>query len=143
MIPQECQNHNNVFFLKTLFLLIIKVNIINLTSDYVLPEYRVQIGVNFSKFGFSRFCEEQANVSEVLNQFFNYTKGGQMKKYSRRFFIRLYVFSFLNKCKLKKMEMFNNIASQHHNGRIARRLNSKFCHRLLKLFVPQPLRICF
>jgi len=51
MIPQDRQNHKNVFFLKTLLFLIKSVNIKNLTSNYVVPEYRVQFGVNHHPVG--------------------------------------------------------------------------------------------
>jgi len=51
MIPQERQNHKNVFFLKTLLFLNKRVNIINLIKSYVVPEYRVQFSVNFDNFG--------------------------------------------------------------------------------------------
>jgi len=41
--------------------------------------YRVQFGVIFSKFGLAVFCEEQAIVFEILDEFFNLLKiGGQI-----------------------------------------------------------------
>jgi len=81
MIPQERQNHKNVFFLKTILFLIKSVNIRKLIINYVVPEYRVQFGVNFAKFGFAIFCGKQTNVSEIFNQFFNLLKrGGKFQK---------------------------------------------------------------
>jgi len=65
-----------VFFLKTLLYLIKRLDITNLTSNYAVPEYRVQFCVNFAKFGLEVFCGEQANVFEILHQFFNLLKRG-------------------------------------------------------------------
>jgi len=87
MILQERQNHKNVFFLKTsLFLNLVKsvniksVNIKYFTSNYVVPKYRVQFGVNFDNFGLAvfvqnklMFCAKQANVSEIFASIFQFT----------------------------------------------------------------------
>jgi len=76
MIPQECQNHKIVFFLKTLLFLLKSVNIKNLTSKYVVPEYRVQFGVNFDNFDSAVFAENWLMILKFLHPFFNLLKRG-------------------------------------------------------------------
>jgi len=93
MIPQERQNHKSVFFLKTILFLVKSVNITNLTSNYVVPEYRVPFVVNFDNFYLSVFAENRLMFLNFLHPFFNLLKRGvaNLKKLE---IVRCYISNF-------------------------------------------------
>jgi len=113
-----------VFFLKTLLFLIKSVNIKNLTSNYVVPEYRVQFGVNFDHFDLAVFAEKRLMFLKFWHQFFNLLKrGGKLKKLGiircfildRTFFLNfLCIFEEKKKWEKEKKNIY--IARQCYNG---------------------------
>jgi len=77
-------------FLKTLLFLIRSVNIKNLTSIYVVPEYRVQFGVNFNNFGSTVFAEERLMFPKICIHFSIYSKGGA--NFKKMEMVRCFIF---------------------------------------------------
>jgi len=94
------ENHNNVFFLKTLFLLIKRVHIKNLISDYTVPEYRAQFGVKFSEFGLAVFAENELMFLKFDTNSSIYSEGGEggIKKNWRRYNVLFSILSFSRNC---------------------------------------------